>query len=64
MSCTAPAFDYHQSQVLNSNSWLNNKLGRPKSIFHRNDFGANAGGPDTCPKVYNGKNKTWFFFSY
>jgi len=38
-------FDYYQSQRLNANSWLNNKLGRQKSIFHRNDFGANVGGP-------------------
>jgi hypothetical protein len=58
------AFDYYQSQRLNANSWLNNKLGRPISIFHRNDFGANVGGPVYLPKVYNGKNKTWFFFSY
>jgi hypothetical protein len=57
-------FDYYQSQRLNANSWLNNKFGRQKSIFHRNDFGANAGGPVYIPKVYNGKNKTWFFFSY
>src|SRR6266478_7525115 len=57
-------FDYYQSQRLNANSWLNNKLGRPKSIFHRNDFGANVGGPVWIPKVYNGKNRTWFFFSY
>ena len=57
-------FDYYQSQRLNANSWLNNKLGRQKSIFHRNDFGANVGGPVYIPKVYNGKNKTWFFFSY
>ena len=32
-------------RILNANTWLNNKLGRPKSIFHRNDFGANVGGP-------------------
>src|SRR5205823_2817574 len=49
---------------LNANNWLNNKLGRPKSIFHRNDFGANAGGPVYLPKLYNGKNRTWFYFSY
>jgi hypothetical protein len=57
-------FDYYQAQELNANSWLNNKLGRPKSIFHRNDFGANVGGPVLIPKVYDGRNKTWFFFSY
>ncbi len=58
------AFDYYQSQRLNSNSWENNRLGRPKSIFHRNDFGANVGGPIYIPKVYNGKNRSYFFFSY
>ena len=57
-------FDYYQSQRFNTNSWQNNKLGRAKSIFHRNDYGATVGGPVYIPKVYNGKNKTWFFFSY
>ena len=57
-------FDYYQSQRFNTNSWQNNKLGRAKSIFHRNDYGATLGGPVYIPKVYNGKNKTWFFFSY
>jgi hypothetical protein len=57
-------FDYYQSQKLNANSWGNNRLGRPRSIFHRNDFGANVGGPILIPKVYNGKNKSYFFFSY
>jgi hypothetical protein len=57
-------FDYYQSQHLNANTWLNNKLGRPKNPFHRNDFGANVGGPVFIPKVYDGRNKTWFFFSY
>ncbi len=57
-------FDFFQSQIFNANSWLNNKLGRPKSKFHRNDFGATLGGPVYIPKVYNGKNHTYFFFSY
>lgn len=57
-------FDYYQSQRFNANNWLNNKLGRRKSVFHRNDYGANAGGPVLLPKVYDGRNKTYFFFSY
>src|SRR5207249_9796937 len=48
-------FDYYQSQKLNANSWLNNKLGRPISVFHRNDFGADVGGPVYIPKVYDGR---------
>lgn len=58
------AFEYYQSQVLNANSWLNNKLGRDKSVFHRNDFGFTAGGPVYIPKLYNGKNKSYFFVAY
>jgi hypothetical protein len=57
-------FDYYQSQRFNANSWLNNKLGRKKSVFHRNDYGANVGGPVYIPGLYNGKNKTYFFVSY
>ncbi len=30
----------------------------------RNQFGANAGGPVYIPKVYNGRDKTFWFFSY
>jgi len=57
-------FDYYQSQRLDANTWLNNKFGRPKPIYHRNDFGANSGGPVYIPKVYNGKNRSYYFFSY
>jgi len=57
-------FDYFQSDIFNANTWLNNKVGRAKSKFHRNDFGATVGGPVFIPKVYNGKNKSYFFFSY
>jgi hypothetical protein len=30
----------------------------------RNDFGGTLGGPISIPKLYNGKNKTFFFWSY
>lgn len=30
----------------------------------RNEFGASAGGPVILPRLYNGHNKTFFFFSY
>jgi hypothetical protein len=30
----------------------------------RNEFGASLGGPVYIPKLYNGKNRTFFFFAY
>jgi outer membrane receptor protein involved in Fe transport len=35
-----------------------------KSVYKQNDFGATLGGPVSLPKLYNGKNRTFFFISY
>jgi hypothetical protein len=35
-----------------------------KPIFHQNQFGGSAGGPIWIPKLYNGKDKTFFFVAY
>ena len=32
--------------------------------LNRNQFGANIGGPVWIPKLYNGKDKTFFFFNW
>ena len=32
--------------------------------LNRNQFGANFGGPLSIPKLYNGKDKTFFFFNW
>ena len=32
--------------------------------LNRNQFGGNVGGPILLPKIYNGKNKTFFFFNW
>ena len=33
-------------------------------FLNRNEFGASAGGPVYIPKIYNGKNKTFWFFAW
>lgn len=33
-------------------------------FLNRNEFGVSGGGPVYLPKLYNGKNKTFWFFSY
>jgi outer membrane receptor protein involved in Fe transport len=39
-------------------------LSQDKPFFHQNQFGGAIGGPVIIPKLYNGKNKTFFFGSY
>ncbi len=53
-------YDYWVNEDLNSHGAYTHT--RPKS--RGNDFGGTVGGPVWIPKVYNGKNKTFFFFSY
>ncbi len=38
--------------------------GKPQSKLIRHEFGAAVGGPVVLPKLYNGKDKTFFFFTY
>ena len=35
-----------------------------KAVYKQNDFGATIGGPVWIPKIYNGRNRSFFFFSY
>jgi hypothetical protein len=58
------AWDFLRNNHLNANSWSNDRNNIPKALFQRNAFGVNAGGPLVIPKLYNGKNKTFWFFNY
>jgi len=58
------AYDYLRNRDLDANSWKNNLLGSPRSVDTQNDFGATAGGPVFIPKLYHGRDKTFFFFDY
>jgi hypothetical protein len=50
--------------ALLSNYWANNKIGNPKADFVYNRWGGSASGPFWIPKLYNGKNKTFFLWGY
>lgn len=49
---------------LNANDWFSkfNKVPEPFLIQHQ--FGGSLGGPVVLPRLYNGRNKTFFFGSY
>jgi len=53
-----------RNDKLDANSWDNNFHGAPKPRDHQNDFGGSLGGPVRVPKLYNGHDKTFFFFSW
>ncbi len=57
-------FYYGRNQNLNANTWANNALGVPKQPFHQSNYGLSVGGPVWLPKIYNGKDKTFFFFAW
>jgi hypothetical protein len=57
------AYDYLQNNILNSNNFFSNLDGLPKDRVRYNDFGVTIGGPVRLPH-YNGRDKTFFFFSY
>jgi hypothetical protein len=58
------AYDLFRNEDLNANSWFNNLYAAPKGLDRKNDYGGTLGGPVRIPKVYNGRDKTFFFFSW
>jgi hypothetical protein len=58
------AFDYLRNDAFDANNWFNNFYEQPRQAEKQNDFGGAFGGPIRIPHVYDGRNKTYFFFSY
>jgi len=58
------AYDFLRNKSLDANNWFNNLQDLQRPVDTQNDFGATVGGPVYIPKVYNGRNKTFFFFAY
>jgi len=58
------AYDYVRNNYFDANNFFNNQQGLPVPILKRNQYGGTIGGPIVIPKVLNGKDKLFFFFSY
>ncbi|MDQ6677326.1 MAG: carboxypeptidase-like regulatory domain-containing protein, partial [Acidobacteriota bacterium] len=66
------AYEFLRNNAFDANNFFNNSGGRNADntlkknapIYKQNDFGITAGGPVWIPKVYHGRDKTFFFFSY
>ena len=57
-------FEFLRNSTLDANNFFNNKNGIALASFKRNQFGASAGGPVEIPRLYNGRNRTFFFADY
>jgi hypothetical protein len=70
-------FDIFKNEALDANDWFNNgqkayfqSIGSPREkdfnvpVDKKNDYGGSFGGPVVVPRLYNGRDKTFFFFAW
>lgn len=58
------AYEYLRNAALDANSFFNNASGTRLARYGSNTYGFTAGGPIWLPKIYNGRNRSFFFFSF
>ncbi len=57
------AYEYFANDVLNARGFFG-QAPLKKTPVRNNNFGFTAGGPVVLPKLYNGRNKTFFFLNF
>lgn len=58
------AFHNMRRDIWNANAWARNAANLPRAKERFNETGGAIGGPVWIPKIYNGRNKTFWFFTY
>jgi hypothetical protein len=58
-------YEFFRNDALNANAWGNKLVApfTPRTKLRYNDFGGTIGGPVFIPHIYNGRDRTFFFFS-
>jgi len=59
-------YEFSQISALDANTYFNDRAVPvvPTPVTHFNQYGLTVGGPVLIPKVYNGRDKLFFFFAY
>jgi len=57
-------FDFWQNREMNATDFFLNASGRTKPPLNQHNYGTAIGGPVLIPKLYNGRNRTFWFFNY
>ncbi len=53
-----------RNSAFDSANFFDNKAGLKKAVYQDHRYGGSAGGPVLIPGVYNGRNKTFWFFAW
>ena len=53
-----------KNTILTANTFDSNRIGSPRAAYHENNPGFEFDGPVVIPHLYNGRNKTFFMYSY
>ncbi|MCC6367940.1 MAG: carboxypeptidase regulatory-like domain-containing protein [Bryobacterales bacterium] len=53
----------HNNSALQANSYFNNAYGVPRPVVHSGSLGVTLSGPVRLPKLYDGRNRTFFTFT-
>ena len=56
-----PAFYYGQNEALDAANLNTTTAGSHKAKYREHNYGYSVGGPVFIPKIYDGRNKTFFF---
>src|SRR5271170_2070950 len=57
-------WEYLRNDVFNANQFFNSASHAPTPEYRQNLFGVTIGGPVYLGKLYDGRNRTFFFFDY
>lgn len=58
------SYIYNQTSALDANTFFNNARNVVRPPYHQNQYGVNGGGPVVLPKLYNGRNKVFWYFAW
>ena len=58
------AYEYLRNDKLDANDFFANRQNTGKVPFRQNQYGVAIGGPVVIPKIYHGRDKTFWFFNW
>jgi hypothetical protein len=58
------AYEFNEVSAMAANSFFNNAANIKKSVARYNQYGTSAGAPLVVPKLFNGRDRVFWFFAF